>query len=69
MMSVEVKGGPSLETNAPRIVFQTPLRVDPISAAQYVAAGDGEKFLFGEPVGEGSKPITIVLNWTAGLKR
>ena len=69
MMSVEVKGGPSLETNAPKILFQTPLRVDPTSPAQYVAAGDGERFVFGEPVGESSKPVTILLNWTAGLKR
>ncbi|PYT22452.1 MAG: hypothetical protein DMG57_35180 [Acidobacteria bacterium] len=69
MRSVEVKGGPSLETNAPRILFQTPLRVDALAAAQYVAARDGERFLFGEPVGEVSKPVTIVLNWTAGVKR
>ena len=69
MRSVEVKGGPSLETNAPRILFQTPLRVDALAAAQYVAARDDERFLFGEPVGEVSKPVTIVLNWTAGVKR
>jgi hypothetical protein len=30
---------------------------------------DGKKFLFREPVGEATAPITVVLNWSAGLKR
>jgi hypothetical protein len=31
--------------------------------------GDGKRFLIGEPVGEGGKPVTMVLNWNAALKR
>jgi hypothetical protein len=36
---------------------------------QYCVTGDGRRFLFAEPVGDATKPITVVLNWTAGLKR
>jgi hypothetical protein len=68
MMSVEVKPGSGIETGAPRALFQTPLRVDPYSNLWEVT-GDGKRFLFGEPIEEGGNPVTVVLNWTAGLKQ
>ncbi len=68
MMSIEVKAGSSIETDKPKTLFQTPLRVEAYSNVWDVT-GDGKRFLFGEAVGEGSKPVTVVLNWTAGLKR
>jgi hypothetical protein len=30
---------------------------------------DGKRFIFREPVGEANAPITVVLNWVAGMKR
>jgi DNA-binding winged helix-turn-helix (wHTH) protein/Tol biopolymer transport system component len=68
MMSVDVKGGARLETGVPRILFQYPVRMDN-NGQQYSVTGDGKRFIFAEPVEEGSKPFTVVLNWTAGLKR
>jgi eukaryotic-like serine/threonine-protein kinase len=64
---VDVKPGAKLATGAPRVLFQTPFRVDP-RAHQYCVTGDGNRFLFCEPIEE-PKPITVVLNWTAGLKK
>jgi DNA-binding winged helix-turn-helix (wHTH) protein/Tol biopolymer transport system component len=64
---VDVKPGSKLQTSAPRVLFQTPLRADP-RAHQYCATGDGNRFLFGEPV-EAPEPITMVLNWAAALKK
>jgi eukaryotic-like serine/threonine-protein kinase len=67
-MVVEVKTGSKLQTGVPLLLFQTPARVDPVQS-EYAVTGDGKMFLFREPVGEGTAPITVVLNWSAGLKR
>jgi serine/threonine protein kinase len=67
MMSVDVKGALSIETGVPRALFQTPFRADP-NRNQFDGTGDGKRFIFGEPVGEANKPVTVVVNWTAGLK-
>jgi hypothetical protein len=42
--------------------------VNPIQS-EYCVTGDGKRFIFREPVGESATPITVVLNWNAGLKR
>ena len=70
-MSVAFPQGIRLEPSVPRKLFSTPLRV--ITAPgwdQYAVAADGQRFLLLAPVG-GAPPfsITVVLNWTAGLKR
>ena len=68
LMVAEVKGGATPQTGVPRVLFQTPLRVEP-QLRQYSMTGDGKKFLLGEPINESAEQITIVLNWAAGLKR
>jgi Tol biopolymer transport system component len=68
VMAVDVKAGATLETGLPRELFQVPLRVDP-QIDQYAVTGDGRKFLVAENVDEGPAPMTVVLNWTAGLSR
>jgi hypothetical protein len=68
LMVVEVKGGATLHTGAPMFLFQTPARVNPVQS-EYCVTGDGKRFLFREPVGESATPITVVVNWAAGLKR
>jgi hypothetical protein len=67
-MVVEVKGGATLQAGVPLLLFQTPARVNPIQSA-YCVTGDGKRFIFREPVGESNAPITVVLNWNAGLRR
>ncbi|MBI3665541.1 MAG: PD40 domain-containing protein, partial [Acidobacteria bacterium] len=68
LMAVDVKAGAGFEAGAPKVLFQTPLRADPIQN-QYDVTGDGQKFILGEPIEQEVKPIKVVLNWTAGLKR
>jgi Tol biopolymer transport system component len=67
VMSVEMKPGPSIDTTAPRTLFQSSVMVDPYTNAWEVT-GDGKKFIFGELVGESGKPVNVVLKWTEGLK-
>jgi len=67
-MAVEVKGGTTLQTGAPILLFQTPSRVNPV-LGEYCVTADGKRFLFPEPIGESSMPVTVVLNWPALLKR
>jgi hypothetical protein len=67
VMSVDVRTGRRLETDVPKVLFQAPGRVEP-GWDQYCVTGDGKKFVFLEPV-EPSKSLTVVLNWTTGLKR
>ncbi len=68
MTAVSVKVGATIETGVPKVLFQTRLAVN-LLQNQYCVTGDGMRFLFGEPVGEATNPVTVVLNWTAGLKR
>jgi protease II len=65
---VEVTSGTALDGGVPRVLFQTPVRVNRYQI-EYCVTGDGKRFIFREPVGESSAPITVVLNWAAGLKR
>ncbi len=70
LMATDVKGGATLQTGVPRVLFQTPARVEDPGMNQYSVTGDGKKFLFEEPVtNEGAEQITVVLNWAVGLRR
>jgi eukaryotic-like serine/threonine-protein kinase len=69
LMAVSVDAGPSF--GVPKPLFQT--RVLPGVNAQrtsYVPSRDGRRFLVNTQTGDPPpNPITVVLNWTAGLKR
>jgi Tol biopolymer transport system component len=67
MMAVSVKAEATIETGIPKVLFPTRLTVNP-RQDHYCVTGDGMRFLFGEHVGEVTHPVTVVLNWTAGLK-
>ena len=68
MMSVGVKRSIRAETGVPKVLFQSPVRMDN-NGQQYAVTGNGTRFIFLEPVEEASKPFTVVINWTAGLNR
>jgi hypothetical protein len=55
----------------PKPLFQTGVTVGVSgSRTHFVPSGDGQRFLINTQVGEPSlDPITIVLNWTVGLKK
>jgi serine/threonine protein kinase/Tol biopolymer transport system component len=69
LMAVAVGPGPSF--GAPTELFQ--VRVPEGTSAQrthYVPSRDGRRFLVNTPTGDASMvPITVVLNWTAALKK
>jgi len=69
LMAVPVGPGPSF--GVPKPLFQTrvPAGVDAYRT-HYVPARDGQRFLVNTEIGEPApNPITVVVNWTAGLKR
>jgi eukaryotic-like serine/threonine-protein kinase len=66
IMSVEIKPGATLQTGAPKILFESRLRPDPL-LDQYGVTNDGQRFLVAEPLQLAPKPITVVLNWSSLL--
>jgi len=68
LMVVELRGGKTLQTGVPQVLFRTPAMVSPINS-QFCVMADGKRFIFREPIGEANAPITVVLNWAAGLRR
>lgn len=68
MMAVEVKArGQEFEAGIPKALFEAPLGA--IYRNPYVVVGSGQRFLINTPVEEAASPITLVVNWTAGLRR
>jgi hypothetical protein len=63
---IHVKCGTRLETGAPKVLFQIPFRVD-VRTIVYCVTENGNKFILGEPI-DRNESLTVVLNWTAGLK-
>jgi hypothetical protein len=73
-MAVEVKAAPTFEYGIPKELFQTQiLRAAGFTLVFfYDVAPDGNRFLVLNDAGSGganSSPITVALNWTAGLGR
>ena len=71
LMTVPVRLSPKFEHEAPRVLFQTHTAfVDSPYRMNYDVSRDGRRFLV-NALGEHSapSPITVVLNWTAGLKK
>ncbi|MCA1652431.1 MAG: protein kinase, partial [Acidobacteria bacterium] len=65
MMAVDVNAGQEFSVGTPAALFQTP----PRTVVGDVTA-DGKRFLLVTPVApSASVPFTVVLNWTAGLKK
>ena len=70
LMSAEVKSGTSFEAGAPVALFEFRSGNGVPFIAPFTAAADGQRFLLNTLVDEsGGSPLTIVLNWTAGLKQ
>ena len=71
MMAVSVKITPSFATGVPRMLFES--SADPLFpnlGIPYDVAADGQRFLVNAAMDESrASPITIITNWTAGLKR
>ncbi len=69
LMSVEIKTGSTVEMSAPKPLFITKVRSYG-APNRYVVASDGQRFLVNTPAGDATvAPITVVINWTSGLKK
>ena len=69
LMAVDIKAGTSIELGIPTELMT--LRLPTLATASlYDVAPDGRRFVvLTEDTGIGPLPATVVLNWTAGLKR
>jgi Tol biopolymer transport system component len=69
LMAVSV--GPDRSFGVPKLLFQTQVPAGVVAfRTNYVPSRDGQRFLINTQTGSPAPlPITVVLNWTAGLKR
>jgi hypothetical protein len=70
LMSAPVKSGESFEVGAPTLLFE--FRPGPVelSIAPYAVTADGKRFLINAVVEtESNAPLTVVVNWAAGVKK
>jgi eukaryotic-like serine/threonine-protein kinase len=65
LMAVEVKASSTFELGIAKGLFETTLAVN----IGYDVAADGQHFLVTVAAEDASSPVTVVVNWTAGLKR
>jgi Tol biopolymer transport system component len=67
--AVDVDAGAGLAFGAPRPLFRAAVAGSPADARElYAAAADGSKFLLDGPVDEApEKPITVIVDWAAGI--
>jgi hypothetical protein len=67
-MTAAVNGeSKTFEVGAVKPVFQTPITG---GRSQYDVSPDGQRFLINVVAGQtAAAPITVTLNWTAGLKK
>ena len=69
LMSVEVKSGSSFEAGIPRVLFRSRAMMG-TTYARYAVKADRRRFLvISEIERVESPPATVVLNWTAGMKK
>ncbi len=74
LMAVPVATGAAFEAQAPRALFTARVDNAPLTLTgarnSYVASGDGQKFLvYTVSDAVSTTPITVVLNWNAGIAR
>ena len=69
MMAVDVEKAPTFRLGVPKPLFQTRLNMLGVPSRRYGVSADGQRFLMNVPVGaDAAAPITVIMNWAAGLK-
>jgi eukaryotic-like serine/threonine-protein kinase len=74
LMAVSVKAGVIPDAGSPTRLFRTAMSSGLINTVytrnQYTVTADGQRFLINQGAATGTRsPVTVVLNWTAALKR
>lgn len=65
LMAVPTTTGATFDAGVPTSLFQAPINLNPITD-QYAVTRDGQRFIF-PALGASEMPITVVVNWAAGL--
>ena len=70
LIAVTISAGSGFQAGVPKVLFQAP----PVGAqkpgmARWAPSPDGKRFLFLVPEKQEAAPLTVVLNWQAGLKK
>jgi hypothetical protein len=69
-MAVDISTSPQFRPLGAHALFTAPVILVPTDTQGYDVAADGKRFLFSTDATEiAPSPITVVLNWTAGLNR
>jgi hypothetical protein len=71
-MAVEIKeDGRNFAAGSPRPLLETRAAAPVVpGASSYAVTRDGQRFMLITPIEESSaSPITVVLNWTAGVRK
>ena len=69
MMAVDIKAGSTFESGIPHLLFDASA-LKYLGGNNFAVTPDGQRFLLGLSVeAEQSAPMTVVLNWTEGLKK
>ena len=72
LMAVEVAATPAFQAGVPKMLFDAPIFTagDVMAGISWDVSRDGKRFLLVTQSGKsGAEPITVVLNWAAGLKK
>ncbi len=72
MMAADVQTRPGFSARKPRVIFEKPYRLSPVTIPNYDVSADGQRFLMVKPSqsAEASPTqINIVLNWFEELKQ
>ncbi len=70
LMAVQLTAVSDFRAGVPRVLFQAPPRLpNNVFLSQWAPSPDGKRFLFLVPETQGGVPLTVVLNWQAGLKK
>jgi hypothetical protein len=70
LMAAPVRSGESLEVGAPFSLFDFRPGILQDSIAPYDVTADGQRFLINAVVEtEPNAPLTVVINWAAGVKK
>jgi hypothetical protein len=68
LMAAPIRSGESFETGAAVSLFE--FRAGTLTViAPYAVSRDGQRFLINAAVEEPNAPLTVVVNWAAGMKK
>ena len=71
LMAVTLTAGPVSQARVPKLLFhaRAPSHQMTVGAIAWAPSPDGKRFLFLTSESQSEAPITVVLNWQAGLKK